>query len=363
MEGRIARPGAQQHAPCDDCHKAEFGKPPGPLCRVCHTSVDPMRKGGSPLQAYPERGTVQTLAAGFSHRLHLDAGPMERATGMHVACSDCHPRDPRTRDPMVPGHDACARCHEQAASVKATLPMSHCAGCHPVRDVALVRGRLLITGDLSFHHAAHETDLTGAPVACTTCHEGVDASSSRDQMAVPPMVRCSQCHDDAARSPDRVRMSNCKTCHANITTGTPPLNHGVTEGGAARPADHTLVFRKHHGTQAASPNANCRFCHTEVTGAAEDSCFQCHEVTKPRDHNLLFRDDHGRDAQADADRCAACHAPETCLACHSVPPRSHTPLGEFRLGGHAEQARFGLTSCLTCHTYEDTCSRCHRGTR
>src|SRR5262245_63862193 len=61
-EGRIARPGTNQHAPCDDCHKAEFGKPPGKLCKVCHTTVDPFQKGASPLQAYPERGATQTLA-------------------------------------------------------------------------------------------------------------------------------------------------------------------------------------------------------------------------------------------------------------------------------------------------------------
>src|SRR5215204_835252 len=30
-EGRVARPGTSQHAPCDDCHKAEFAKPPGKL--------------------------------------------------------------------------------------------------------------------------------------------------------------------------------------------------------------------------------------------------------------------------------------------------------------------------------------------
>ena len=365
IKGEIARPGTNQHAPCDDCHKAEFGKPPGPLCKVCHTSVDPMRRGASPLQAYPERGATQTLASVFSHRLHLDAGKMEGATGSHVACGDCHERNPETRDPMVPGHKACARCHEASAPVKAKLAMDNCAGCHPQRNVELTRGRLLITGDLRFHHATHQTDKTGAQVACTTCHQGVDESSSREQMSVPAMVRCAQCHEDSARSPDRVRMSNCNVCHAAIDAGTPPSSHmvGGAGGGGAKPADHTLLFRKHHADQAAARDANCRFCHQEVSGAKEDSCFQCHQVMKPRDHSLMFRDDHGREAQADGTRCASCHAPETCAACHAVPPRSHTPIAEFRQGGHAEQARFGLTSCLTCHTFEDTCSKCHRGTR
>ena len=364
--GQTARPGANQHAPCDDCHKAEFGKAPGPMCKICHVSVDPMRKGNSPLQAYPERGATQTLASSFSHRVHLDAGKMEQATGSHVACGDCHERNAETRDPMVPGHKACARCHEQSPKVKAKLAMDNCAGCHPQRNVELHRGRLLITGDLRFHHASHETDKTGAQVACTTCHQGVEDSATREQMSVPPMLRCAQCHEDSSRSPDRVRMSNCQVCHAKVDAGNPPANHMATAGGGsgtARPADHTLLFRKNHGDQAASSESNCRFCHREVSGTHEDSCFQCHQVMKPRDHNLVFRDDHGRDAQADGTRCATCHTPETCVACHSVPPRSHTPIADFRAGGHAEQARFGLTACLTCHTYEDTCSKCHRGSR
>lgn len=239
--------------------------------------------------------------------------------------------------------------------------MDRCAGCHVQRDVELRRGRIFITGDLKFSHATHEVDHSGAPVACTTCHAGVGDSSSREDMAVPAMVRCAQCHEDARKSPDRVRMTNCAVCHAQIQTGTPPTDHMVS---GSRPADHTLEFRKHHGGAAAAKDANCRFCHVELTGAShEDSCFMCHNVTRPRDHNVMFRDDHGREAEADGTRCATCHAPETCAACHSVPPRSHTPLAEFRLGGHAQQARFGLTACLTCHTYEDTCAQCHRGTR
>jgi hypothetical protein len=363
-EGRVARPGTNQHAPCDDCHKAEFGKPPGKLCKVCHTEVDPFKLGAgtSPLQVYPERGATQTLASTFSHRLHLDKGVMEKQTGSHVACADCHERNQATRDPQVPGHKNCARCHEQSAKVKAVLPMEKCAGCHPSRGVELQRGRIFITGDLKFHHSTHEKDKAGAAVPCTTCHAGVDDSATREDMKVPPMVQCAQCHEDAGRSPDRVRMSNCTTCHSQIDAGTPPLNHGVSAG-TTRPADHTLEFRKHHGEQAAAKDSPCRFCHTEVQGAREDSCFQCHAVMRPHDHNLMFRNDHGREAQTDGSRCASCHAPETCAACHSVPPRSHTPIADFRLGGHAEQARYGLTSCLTCHTYESTCVKCHRGVR
>lgn len=359
-DGKVARPGLDQHAPCDDCHKAEFARPPGLLCKVCHTAVEPRRSGASPLHPYPERGALRTLAATFSHRSHLDAGAMEAATGSHVSCGDCHQRDPDSQDPRLPGHAQCARCHEQSAGGKAALAMERCAGCHPERSVELRRGRIFITGDLRFAHATHVVDRAGAAVGCTTCHTGVEQASSREAMAVPAMERCATCHEDAQKSPDRVRMANCAVCHREITAGVPPANHQVS---GTRPSDHTLAFRTLHGEAAAARDSKCRFCHTEVSGAPEDSCFQCHQVMKPRDHSLMFRSDHGRAVQADGSRCATCHVPESCVACHSVPPRSHTPIGEFRAGGHAEQARFGLTSCLACHTYEDTCSKCHRGVR
>jgi hypothetical protein len=370
VQGKNARPGTNQHSPCDDgkCHKQEFGKPPGKLCKVCHQSVDPFAKGNSPLQAYPERGNTESLAASFSHKLHLDDDKMEAASGAHVSCGDCHLRDEKTRDPQVPGHGQCVRCHEGQAKVKAALPMEKCDGCHPKRGVELTRGRRFIINDLKFHHSDHEKDKAGESVKCTTCHANADEAPSREEMQVPAMERCAQCHEDAAKSPDKVRMANCSVCHSQLDAGSPPTNHMVGGGGAGgspttRPTDHTLNFRKHHGEQAAAKDAPCRFCHTEVRGAKEDSCFQCHQRMKPQDHNLMFRDDHGRDAQMDGQRCANCHQPEYCSACHSIPPRSHTPFGEFRLGGHAELARFGLSSCLACHTYEDTCVKCHRGVR
>src|ERR1700689_4451111 len=119
--GNVARPGGtasgtslQQHAPCDDCHRDEFAKPPGPLCKVCHTSVDPTVKGSSVMKQFPDAGIVQSLASTFSHRTHLDVGAMEKAVGSHVSCTDCHERDATTRDPILPSHKQCLGCHEKS---------------------------------------------------------------------------------------------------------------------------------------------------------------------------------------------------------------------------------------------------------
>jgi uncharacterized paraquat-inducible protein A len=46
------RPGSQDHAPCDRCHRDAFLGKPGELCKVCHTQVtqSPLT---APLRPYP----------------------------------------------------------------------------------------------------------------------------------------------------------------------------------------------------------------------------------------------------------------------------------------------------------------------
>jgi len=222
-EGKVARPGYDQHAPCDECHHAEFGKPPGKICRVCHLRVDPTQKGGSPLGEYPKHGVLLTLGSEFSHQLHLDAGRM----GERLACEGCHARDGKTRDPTQPGHAACARCHERKPEVQAALPMQRCGGCHPSSDRALPRCLLIPTSELVFHHATHERER-GGTIRCETCHSAAASSKSRADMPVPAMERCAQCHEDSARTPDRVRMENCAACHLEIQPGLPPMVDSIS---------------------------------------------------------------------------------------------------------------------------------------
>ena len=46
------RPGTQDHAPCDDCHKQAFLTKPGELCKTCHTQVSDSPVA-APLRPYP----------------------------------------------------------------------------------------------------------------------------------------------------------------------------------------------------------------------------------------------------------------------------------------------------------------------
>src|ERR671910_268719 len=49
-----ARPGADDHKPCDDgaCHKKEFLNAPGPFCKTCHSSIT-TQPLAAPLKDYP----------------------------------------------------------------------------------------------------------------------------------------------------------------------------------------------------------------------------------------------------------------------------------------------------------------------
>jgi hypothetical protein len=286
---------------------------------------------------------------------------MEAASGFHVGCPDCHVRDATTRDPRLPGHNECGRCHNAPGAANEALSLKRCAGCHRQRNVELVRGRTFIGRDLLFAHSNHEVDKAGAAIPCTTCHVSVPTSTSHQTISPPTMQSCAGCHEDAAKSPARVRIAKCNVCHVRITSGLAPRSHSV---GQLIPEDHTLGFRKDHGEQARAKDARCSYCHIGLSGSPKDSCYECHQVWRPRDHTINWREDeHGREAASERDRCVTCHTSEYCAACHSIPPRSHQPLGDFRTGGHAELARFDLRACFACHTWETTCSVCHRSLR
>ncbi len=358
-KGLAPRPGGNDHSPCDDCHKEEFYKPPGKFCQNCHVEVDVTTEGATTMQPFPARGSKKVLASNFSHADHLDNDEMESAVGFHVDCSDCHSRDEKTGDPVLPRHDACVRCHEGKS--KNIMSMSDCQGCHLQSNVDIVQGRVMITEGLIFSHGDHVKDRVGANIGCGSCHADVAASSDMRDVSIPKMQECAKCHQDPKRTPERVRIARCQVCHEGIVDGNTPRTHLAA---STLPENHNLEFRTNHAEQAMDKDSNCQYCHDNLSGSPRDSCFQCHEVMRPKDHMLGWRNEnHGREASVDRDRCATCHQADYCTACHSIPPRSHQPLGEFRLGGHAEIARFGLSSCMACHTFEDTCSRCHRSVR
>lgn len=359
--GRPARPGTQDHAPCDrgECHAAAFQTRPGRLCTLCHARVVPTEAGATTPAPWPPREGPRALAAEFSHARHLDKAALDAQVGFHVACDDCHDRAAEVADPPLPDHRACARCHGGARSVPPR--MGSCDGCHRARDHVPPRGRRLGRGAIRFRHDRHEHDRKG-DVSCVTCHTDVPAQKTTVATSVPATAVCVECHEDEERAPPSVRMARCEVCHGEegfgLATLTPPRSHLPPQ---ARPEDHTLAFRRDHAGPAQREAPRCARCHSMMSGTRHHNCDQCHQSMRPRDHVITWREfDHGPASAADAERCALCHVGEFCTACHRRPPRNHFPLITFRARDHALAARFDARACLVCHDVEKECVECHR---
>lgn len=363
LAGLPARPGADDHAPCDreQCHQDAFLRPPGPLCQLCHERVEPGLPGGTTAAPYPPEGGARALASRFSHQRHLDAPAMEARVGFHVSCTDCHQLTGELAL-RAPDHATCGRCHAPEAAPTGTPAMDECVACHLERPQQSARRRRLIVGDLRFSHGPHRADRRGRLIPCATCHTESAAADAVGAHPPPPIRACVDCHDDATRVPPRKRMRMCETCHlgrrASLGALAPRTHLPATE----RPSDHTLAFRRDHGADARRDAARCASCHTFMSGNERATCDECHMVMRPADHVVTWREfDHGPEAATRADRCATCHRADFCTACHQQTPRSHIPLMPFREGGHAMPASLGLRSCVTCHDVAVDCARsgCH----
>jgi hypothetical protein len=248
-----------------------------------------------------------------------------------VDCETCHPdawTSTSGRDVLRPSMDLCSDCHDVEDD-------TNCGTCHvsaeepagyAQRPVRVAR----------FPHAVH---VEGG-VDCAACHALDEAS----EPTIPAMVTCRSCHATASA------LNDCRVCHG-------PEEELV-------PVSHVPDWQSLHAIEAAWDQASCASCHTQT------DCQECHagDNVRPRTHRLNFAFDHSLEARGHELDCATCHAePEFCVACHAaeqVLPSDHSRADwVLATGGrHAEEARFGLDNCVSCHDAGEsspTCARCH----
>ncbi|HET7503716.1 MAG TPA: hypothetical protein VFK02_22000 [Kofleriaceae bacterium] len=353
-----ARPGADDHRPCDDgaCHRKDFIGEPTRLCEVCHVRIT-ARPLSAPLRRYPVEDAWQAEPSRFSHRSHLDAPAMEDRVGFHVTCTDCHSRGDAGLS--RPDHAACTRCHAAEVRLAGAPRMEDCRACHQATLQLRVR-RQLIRDDLHFDHARHRADRRGQTIRCEECHAQTASATAVADHRAPRVEGCVTCHDDSARTPVALRMRICETCHRarseSLTSIAPRSHLPLTE----RPLDHTLAFRRDHAQAAGRDATRCAACHTQMSGNPRQACDECHQTMQPADHRITWRElDHGADAAADRERCARCHVVDFCTSCHRQRPRSHGFAGPYV--DHGRAARINIRPCVTCHG-ESFCAPCHAGT-
>ncbi len=363
------RPG---HGQCTTCHEDDFNKEiKQQVCAQCHSAFPPT--SSDDLLPFPRFKNVRPIVSDFSHAKHVDPhSRIDARTGFRADCTFCHRFPADGAYATFGDHVVCAACHSKMGmkpllSDKSTT--ADCLGCHQPEQienpsVTAIHGQLasfIASGkydQIRFSHAEHFKTREAYHLDCTTCHYGVAASTNLASLTLPKMIDCVNCHDVSKTIASNYRMSNCQVCHLDTPLGPLPGFHSAI----VKPASHTEGFRVHHADQASQSGAPCFVCHTSVepTAVGQQQCTDCHQVMMPVTHTARWKDDvHGKYAALDRTTCSVCHITDFCSRCHNQTPRSHFPLAQFKAGAHAQLAMLNERSCLTCHTYADTCAECH----
>lgn len=257
----------------------------------------------------------------FPHRVHV--------VDNQLACTFCHGSVRSSDAPGMPPPELCAPCHDRFDQHK---PPERRVGAFfgpdsRYRTVA-VSGR---SADVRFSHRAH---VTAAGLDCTTCHGDV---AQQDDVPLQPLTRKSDCMDCHQRHGEG---NACSVCHTSVDRDWLPDSHRSS----------WVRFHGEH-VRAGSERSEdrCTLCHQDATG-----CNACHQQQAPQDHDQSFRlRTHGMQASIDRSRCAVCHTQDSCQQCHEVTrPQSH------RAGFGNNQQRH----CVGCHLplADSGCSVCHR---
>jgi len=363
----LKRPG---HSQCQLCHADAF-KPESRgdtkadlICSQCHASA--VNANQNDVLRFPPKRNV-SLLIDFPHAKHVDPQVrIDSKTGFRADCTFCH-KFTAQGDNILPAHTQCAACHSQPGmkpELSKFLRTAGCRGCHNPEELDQPRLAVANVWDkIRFSHATHFEARPDFKMDCTTCHTEVPKSATlvNAKATLPRMVDCASCHDTSKKIAAAHRTSNCAACHLDALTTTAsfvPTNFNRN----VKPAFHTDAFRQNHATMAGAADAKCFACHQNSlpSASAKQQCVSCHLIMKPMSHTARWRDDiHGKYAALDRQTCATCHAADYCNRCHNETPASHVPLPLFKNGGHANLAMLNERSCLTCHTYQNTCSECH----
>jgi predicted CXXCH cytochrome family protein len=261
---------------------------------------------------------------------------------------------------------------------------------------------------LIFSHSLHVDDQE---IECAACHSDVSASTTVDNLNLPSMDACADCHDveddemcgQCHRDPEdplpalRTGLSTpfnhqqhlelkvgCETCHdmsvggddGSLSQSMPgkSLCMGCHDGLRAHDECqlchdtgtnlldiHPMGWRHQHAEEATRKPQWCQTCHQQ-----ENYCVDCHRGDNPDGniHDLNYEYTHGLDAGIKESDCARCHDRRTfCNACHESENRM--PLEHSTLGwrtDHGRAARSDVENCASCHEVDDlTCARagCH----
>jgi len=197
---------SSQHTPCAGCHKEQFAASSGPICTICHTSVE---SGSTQIKPFP---SLKSFNMTFAHARHRN-----------VACATCHkPASNGVALSMPSGagaHTTCFQCHTPRAQANGQ-DISSCATCHkPGQHSRASTSSKAFKAN--FSHEQHKRE----GMSCLECHKitGLPARSAQvssplptEHPASPRSQSCETCHNDE-RAFGTASFANCKRCHQGPT--------------------------------------------------------------------------------------------------------------------------------------------------
>ena len=198
-EGRARMRPVSMERHCARCHSLQFD-PGNPARQVPHGSLEQVR---TMLREFYARSVLAGSpaaknAAGMERvRPGAVASPEERREAVRLADEKAS----RAMRELLETRKVCSTCHYVSRSAR---------GDWQIAPVALTASWM---PGAVFNHASHATE------PCITCHE-VRTSRRAEDIAMPEIARCRECHGGAAATAPKVA-SDCASCH-RFHGGTSP---------------------------------------------------------------------------------------------------------------------------------------------
>lgn len=195
-----------QHTPCAGCHTQQFAASSGPICTICHTSVE---SGSSQIKPFP---SLKSFNMTFAHARHRG-----------VACATCHKPASKGVALSIPSgaaaHTTCYQCHTPRAQANGQ-DISSCTTCHKPGQ----HSRASMSSKafkVNFSHEQHKRQ----GISCLECHKITSFPLRAAQVSSPlptehpasqRVQSCETCHNDE-RAFGIASFANCKRCHQGPT--------------------------------------------------------------------------------------------------------------------------------------------------
>jgi c(7)-type cytochrome triheme protein len=202
-ENNAPQPKRSGHTPCAGCHVKQFAASSGPICTICHTSVEP---GSVAVKPFPP---LQSFNVGFDHSRHKTVG-----------CATCHKPARRGVALSLPSgvnaHATCYQCHAPRAQVNGR-DISSCGTCHKLGPFSRTP-EWATAYRASFSHAEHARQK----LSCNECHsiraglkDSVTSPAPTEHFGSTRGASCMSCHNSKRAFGED--FASCKRCHQGET--------------------------------------------------------------------------------------------------------------------------------------------------